>query len=233
MRQRVHAALLERGVLAGLPLARWYPDDPELREALLVCATEVTTDGRDRALRETPSRRSCADVGVPRRRRAASVAGMSGAGRGRAPDPAQRGRGPQLQPTLAELSRPGRGGGKIPHPPADALAGIPPRHRRAAPLALPELNEPEVVRHFVNLSHLNYSVDGGFYPLGSCTMKYNPKLNEWAARLPGFAAAPPAGARRAGPGHAAAAVGAGAAAGRDQRHARRDAPARRRARTAS
>ena len=42
--QRVHAALLERGVLAGLPLARWYPDDPVLRDALLVCATEVTTD---------------------------------------------------------------------------------------------------------------------------------------------------------------------------------------------
>ncbi|MGH2408462.1 MAG: hypothetical protein ACRDF7_10345, partial [Candidatus Limnocylindrales bacterium] len=42
--ERVHAALLEQGVLAGLPLARWFPDDPQLREALLVCATEVTTD---------------------------------------------------------------------------------------------------------------------------------------------------------------------------------------------
>ncbi len=85
----------------------------------------------------------------------------------------------------------GRGGGKIPHPPADALDGIPQNQRRSEPLALPELNEPEVVRHFVNLSHLNYSVDGGFYPLGSCTMKYNPKINEWAARLPGFANAHP------------------------------------------
>ena len=47
--------------------------------------------------------------------------------------------------------------------------------------------EPEVVRHYVNLSQLNYAVDTGFYPLGSCTMKYNPKVNEWAARLPGFA----------------------------------------------
>ncbi|CAN5681136.1 aminomethyl-transferring glycine dehydrogenase subunit GcvPB [soil metagenome] len=95
--------------------------------------------------------------------------------------------GAVLQPTLAELSRPGRGGGKVPHPPADALAGIPASALRSRPLALPELNEPEVVRHFVNLSHLNYSVDSGFYPLGSCTMKFNPKLNEWAARLPGFA----------------------------------------------
>src|SRR6185503_2538042 len=51
----------------------------------------------------------------------------------------------------------------------------------------PELNEPEVVRHYVNLSQLNYAIDTGFYPLGSGTMKFNPKLNEWAARLPGFA----------------------------------------------
>ena len=80
---------------------------------------------------------------------------------------------------------------QVPHPPADALDGIPPAQRRASPVGLPELNEPEVIRHFVNLSHLNYSVDGGFYPLGSCTMKYNPKINEWAARLPGFAALHP------------------------------------------
>jgi glycine dehydrogenase subunit 2 len=49
------------------------------------------------------------------------------------------------------------------------------------------MNEPDVVRHYVNLSQLNHAVDTGFYPLGSCTMKFNPKLNEWAARLPGFA----------------------------------------------
>jgi glycine dehydrogenase subunit 2 len=95
--------------------------------------------------------------------------------------------GEKLQPTLFELSRRGRGGGKIPHPPADALDRIPAGARRASPPALPELAEPEVVRHYVNLSTLNYSVDAGFYPLGSCTMKFNPKLNEWAARLPGFA----------------------------------------------
>ncbi len=53
------------------------------------------------------------------------------------------------------------------------------------------MREPEVVRHYVNLSQLNYAVDTGFYPLGSCTMKYNPKINEWAARLPGFAALHP------------------------------------------
>jgi glycine cleavage system P protein (glycine dehydrogenase) subunit 2 len=95
--------------------------------------------------------------------------------------------GERLQPTLFERSRPGRGGDKIPHPPKDALDRLPSDARRATPPGLPELNEPEVVRHYVNLSHLNYSIDSGFYPLGSCTMKYNPKLNEWAARLPGFA----------------------------------------------
>ena len=95
--------------------------------------------------------------------------------------------GPSLQPTLDELSRPGRGDGLVPHAPPDALEGVPPALLRGAPPALPELHQPEVIRHFVNLSHLNYAVDTGFYPLGSCTMKYNPKLNEWAARLPGFA----------------------------------------------
>ena len=95
--------------------------------------------------------------------------------------------GPRLQPTLFERGRPGRGGGKIPHPPKDALDRLPAAARRVTPPALPELNEPEVVRHYVNLSQLNFAVDTGFYPLGSCTMKFNPKLNEWAARLPGFA----------------------------------------------
>jgi glycine dehydrogenase subunit 2 len=95
--------------------------------------------------------------------------------------------GERLQPTIFERGRPGRGGGKIPHPPKDALERIPETARRAVPPALPEMNEPDVVRHYVNLSQLNYAVDTGFYPLGSCTMKFNPKLNEWAARLPGFA----------------------------------------------
>jgi glycine dehydrogenase subunit 2 len=95
--------------------------------------------------------------------------------------------GTRLQPLLSERSAPGRGDGKIPHPPKGALDRLPPEVLRETPPALPELNEPEVVRHYVNLSHLNYSVDTGFYPLGSCTMKFNPKLNEWAARLPGFA----------------------------------------------
>ena len=95
--------------------------------------------------------------------------------------------GPKLQPTLFERSRPGRGGDKIPHPPKDALDRVPAAQRRTTPAALPEMNEPDVVRHYVNLSQLNHAIDTGFYPLGSCTMKFNPKLNEWAARLPGYA----------------------------------------------
>jgi glycine dehydrogenase subunit 2 len=99
--------------------------------------------------------------------------------------------GPRLQPTLQERSRPGRHTTIVPHPPGDALDRIPDAHRRAFPPALPELNEQEVVRHYVNLSQLNHAVDTGFYPLGSCTMKYNPKVNEWAARQPGFASLHP------------------------------------------
>jgi glycine dehydrogenase subunit 2 len=62
---------------------------------------------------------------------------------------------------------------------------------RRVPAALPEVGEPEVVRHFVRLSQHNFSIDTQLYPLGSCTMKYNPKVNEWSARLPGFAALHP------------------------------------------
>jgi glycine dehydrogenase subunit 2 len=58
---------------------------------------------------------------------------------------------------------------------------------RSDDAGLPEVSEPEVVRHFVRLSQYNFSIDSQFYPLGSCTMKFNPKVNEWAARLPGFA----------------------------------------------
>lgn len=72
-------------------------------------------------------------------------------------------------------------------PAQGVVAGLPAHLKRAAPPALPEVSEPEVVRHFTRLSQKNYCIDGGFYPLGSCTMKYNPKVNEQVARLPGFA----------------------------------------------
>lgn len=68
---------------------------------------------------------------------------------------------------------------------------LPVELQRAAPPALPEMAEPETVRHFIALSRRNFGVDVGFYPLGSCTMKYNPKINEAIASLPGFLQAHP------------------------------------------
>ena len=73
----------------------------------------------------------------------------------------------------------------VPRKPIDSL--LPKNAISDAMLPLPELSEPEVVRHFVNLSSKNMSVDTNFYPLGSCTMKYNPKRNERLVALPGMA----------------------------------------------
>ncbi|MGA2128878.1 MAG: aminotransferase class V-fold PLP-dependent enzyme, partial [Xanthobacteraceae bacterium] len=60
------------------------------------------------------------------------------------------------------------------------------RHRRASAVGLPGLSEPETMRHYVKLSRMNFGIDTGMFPLGSCTMKHNPRLNEKMARLPGF-----------------------------------------------
>ena len=64
---------------------------------------------------------------------------------------------------------------------------LPERFRRSAPPRLPEVSEPEIVRHYVGISKRNFDLDSGFYPLGSCTMKHNPRLHERAAALPGHA----------------------------------------------
>lgn len=96
----------------------------------------------------------------------------------------------RLEPLIFELSRPGKRGMTVPKagvPSPDWAQGLPAGMRRSALPALPELSEPEVVRHFTRLSQLNHCIDAGFYPLGSCTMKYNPKVHEALARLPGFA----------------------------------------------
>ena len=93
------------------------------------------------------------------------------------------------EPLLSEISRPGRRGHQLP----DRVSGpddIPPALLRED-LRLPELSELDVVRHFTHLSTMNHSIDAGFYPLGSCTMKYNPKVNDELASLPGFAAIHP------------------------------------------
>jgi len=88
------------------------------------------------------------------------------------------------EPTIFELSRPNRIGIRFPAPDVP-LAEMPEDFLRKD-LPLPEVPENEVIRHFTNISQLNHAVDVGYYPLGSCTMKYNPKINEETARLPGF-----------------------------------------------
>ena len=88
------------------------------------------------------------------------------------------------RPLIFEISRPGRCAAALPKldvPAADLPEGL-----IREKLSLPEVSEPDLIRHYTRLSRLNYSVDTGLYPLGSCTMKYNPKINEEVARLPGF-----------------------------------------------
>jgi glycine dehydrogenase subunit 2 len=93
------------------------------------------------------------------------------------------------EPLLCEQSVSGRRGVRFPMPDVPKAA-LPVEFMRQE-LPLPEVAELDVIRYFTRLSKLNYSIDGGFYPLGSCTMKYNPKVNEAMAALPGFAAIHP------------------------------------------
>jgi glycine dehydrogenase subunit 2 len=97
--------------------------------------------------------------------------------------------------TIFERSREGRRAAAIPEPgvperPLDEL--IPAALRRERPAELPEVSEPEIVRHYNRISRRNFDLDTGFYPLGSCTMKHNPRLNERVAALPGHARLHPA-----------------------------------------
>jgi glycine dehydrogenase subunit 2 len=90
-----------------------------------------------------------------------------------------------LEPVIYDMSSPGRRGFRFPKldvPKTDLPKGF-----LRKDLPLPEVSEIEIIRHFTKLSQLNHGVDTGFYPLGSCTMKYNPKINEETARLFGFA----------------------------------------------
>jgi glycine dehydrogenase subunit 2 len=86
---------------------------------------------------------------------------------------------------IFEKSQPGRRGGELPLYDLPR-ASVPEELRRAEPPRLPELAEPELLRHFTELSTRNFGIDTGFYPLGSCTMKYNPRVNERLVMLPGF-----------------------------------------------
>ncbi|MBX5448903.1 aminomethyl-transferring glycine dehydrogenase subunit GcvPB [Thermogemmatispora sp.] len=99
-----------------------------------------------------------------------------------------------VEPLIFEKGAPGRRAATLPalDVPAEPLENlVPPHLLRQEPAPLPEVSEIEIVRHYTHLSQRNFGVDTGFYPLGSCTMKYNPKLNEDMAALPGFAALHP------------------------------------------
>ena len=179
----VHRRLLDHGVLAGLVLADAIPDDPSLADGLLVCATEVTTSDEIARMRRCPRRRPARSPRSASRPAPGPTAPCRRVSADERHEPACSPRSSNAVARAAVAARSA--------PSKDALARIPADALRVDPPALPELNEPEVVRHYVNLSQLNFAVDTGFYPLGSCTMKFNPKLNEWAARLPGFAALHP------------------------------------------
>ncbi len=94
------------------------------------------------------------------------------------------------EPIVFEMGSPGRKAYSLPSldvPEVEIETLLPPGEIREAIDELPELTELDVVRHYTRLSQWNFSIDTNFYPLGSCTMKYNPKINETLARLPGFA----------------------------------------------
>jgi glycine dehydrogenase subunit 2 len=97
------------------------------------------------------------------------------------------------EPLIFTLSRPGRGARARVPPVAAAASDLPAGLRRAAPPALPAVSELQVVRHFTRLSQMNFSIDTHVYPLGSCTMKYNPKACNALAMLPQFLAQHPLG----------------------------------------
>src|SRR5205807_4119905 len=94
------------------------------------------------------------------------------------------------EPLSFELSRPAVDPPRLPDAEVDGPAPsdvLPHDALRAKPPGLPRLSEPEIMRHYSRMASLNYSISENFYPLGSCTMKYNPVLNEAAAALPGYA----------------------------------------------
>ncbi len=113
--------------------------------------------------------------------------------------------------TIMDRSSPGRRSSAF--PPLDVPdVAAPSSHRRAEAPELPQVAEIDLVRHYTMLSQQNYGVDTGPYPLGSCTMKYNPKVAETVGGVPGVPARAPASTRRHGAGHARVALAARAGA---------------------
>src|SRR2546425_12741174 len=96
----------------------------------------------------------------------------------------------QNEDLLFERSSPGKKGYQLPPldvPPVDAAAALGAANVRSEIEGFPEVSEVEIIRHFTRLSTWNYAIDLGLYPLGSCTMKYNPRVNEFVSRVEGLA----------------------------------------------
>ena len=200
----------------ALPLGEWYP---ELDDALLIARHRAARRRRGRLQRArsggvgTGAHRSGARTATSRRCALACSTSRSSSS--------------TAAPGRTGVDLPGRGGGRDP---TDGTC----RRSWCASRSpgFPEVSEPEVIRHFIRLSQWNFGTATTFYPLGSCTMKYNPMVNEVVARLPGFAGAASADAGRVAQG-ASSCVGAAGDARRDLRHGRGVACSRRPARTAS
>jgi hypothetical protein len=155
----VLAKLQQQKILAGVALSRWYPD---LKNSL-------------RSAPQRPPKRSDLDRVIP-------LSGGTGM--------KARSHITQSEALLFEKSAPGKYGYRLPPldvPAVDASKALGGAHLRTEIEGFPEVSEIEIIRHFTRLSTWNYGVDTGMYPLGSCTMKYNPRVNEVAARLAGLA----------------------------------------------
>ena len=182
------------GLLVAITERRSRADIDRLAEVLgaAVAATDPSIGQRgggahERDRRQPPARRP-GDRHASHRQRPAR-----GSARSVRFHPLQR----ERATTIFQKGAPGRRAFSCPEldvPAIDAGALLPERFRRTEPPRLPEVSEPEIVRHYVGISKRNFDLDSGFYPLGSCTMKHNPRLHE-----PRRAARPRAPAPAAGP----------------------------------
>src|SRR6202035_4380591 len=176
----------------GAPRRRGLPGRRSARSQLLGRARRRTARGRHRTTDPSRDRRLRRGLRQGGAMMVDDLVPAPPAG-GRAASAPLLGR--DTEPTLFELSEPGRRAWQlrttgVPDVALDEL--VPAVHRRANPVALAEVSERDLVGHFTRLSHRQFSVDLGAYPLGSCTMKYNPKICDAVAVLPGLADVHPA-----------------------------------------
>ena len=136
----------------------------------------------------------------------------------------------QNEGLIFEKSAPGKRGMELPPLDVPAVDGkaLLGDYARADVEGFPEVSEIEVIRHFTRLSTWNYAIDLGMYPLGSCTMKYNPRVNEFVARLDGIATEHPYQPQELSQGCLKILADSARMPARNHRHGRRHAPARRR-----